>query len=777
MEKESTYKNIPVITLRGVVVFPGSKVNFDIIRKQSILALNEAMDKDKKLFFVAQKDFSIENPKLEDIYNIGVIAKVSQILRNENGNIKISIETQKRAKILNLYKDQEMFIADIEVIKEDKYKCDDIYLEALIKTAKDMFNRYCGLIKNISDEDLFGVLKSDDPIFVVNYITSNVVLDVDAKQKILETNKVSHKLELLISGLSHELDLIFLERDILEKLNKQIDKNQRDYYLKEQMKVISEELGEESPIEEKKVYEEKIKKLKINNHEIEKKLLKEVEKLSKISYYSPEATVVRGYLDVCIDLPWNKVSKDKIDIEKAQKILDKDHYGLQDVKERILELLSVMKIKKQVNGLVLCLCGPPGVGKTSIVKSIAKVMNRKYAKVSLGGIRDESEIRGHRRTYIGSMPGRIIEAIKMTGVKNPVILLDEIDKMGDDYKGDPVSAMLEVLDVEQNNEFLDHYLDLPFDLSEVLFIATANDRYMIPGPLLDRMEIIDITSYTEEEKYHIAKEHLIDKEMKFNGLTKRDVKINDQAIYDIIHFYTSEAGVRGLEREIAKIMRKIAQKKARVGNEKYVKDVVTKSNLFEYLGVQKYKTNKLLERDEVGVVTGLAWTSVGGEVMHIEVSVLEGEGRIEMTGNLGDIMKESARAAISYVRSKTKDLGIDKEFYKHKDIHIHVPEGAVPKDGPSAGVAICTAIVSELTKRPIKRDIAMTGEITLRGRVLPIGGLKEKSMAAYKTGVKTVYLPKDNEADLYNIDPKVKESIKFVLVNKVDKVLNEVLVR
>lgn len=772
---KNTYDKIPVITLRGAVIFPGSKMHFDIIRRQSILALEKAIKQDQKVFFVTQKDFTVEEPDVDEIYDVGVIANILQMTRIDSEEIKILIEIQEKAKIIDIQKTNGFFEASVEIIKNNKYKS-DIFLEGLIKTAKDLFGRYCGLIKNMPEEVVMSIMNSDDPIFVVESIASNTMINIDVKQEILVSCDVVEKIELLVEELSYEFDLMLIEKDVLDKLHSKIDQSQREYYLREQMKIISQELGEDIPLEEKYKYQDKIDKLKIKDKEIKNKLLDEVDKLSRLPYNSPESSIIKTYLDTCLGLPWNKVSKDRIDIEKSKKILDKDHYGLEDVKERILEFLSVVQLKKEVNGLVLCLCGPPGVGKTSIAKSIAKTVNRKFAQISLGGVKDESDIRGHRKTYIGSMPGRIINAIKTAGVKNPLILLDEIDKMSSDFRGDPASAMLEVLDIEQNKNFVDHYLEIPFDLSNVLFIATANDKYSIPAPLLDRMEIIDITSYTENEKFNIAKNHLVSKQIKLNALSSQDVKISDQAILEIINYYTAESGVRELERKIARILRKIAKKKLDSSLDSNKKTIITDKNLIEYLGPRKFKANKLLDKNEIGIATGLAWTSVGGEVMHIEVSALSGSGKIELTGNLGDVMKESARTAISYVRSRSKDFGIDEDFYKNKDIHIHAPEGGIPKDGPSAGVTICTALVSELTKKPVKKDIAMTGEITLRGRVLPIGGLKEKTMAAYNTGVKTVFIPKENEPDLYEIDPVVRESVKFIAVDKIESILNEVLI-
>lgn len=771
-----TYNKIPVVALRGVVVYPGSKMHFDIGRKNSILALQKSMEKDQMVFLVSQKQVALEYPTGEDIYNIGVIAKVDQVVKNADESLQIFIEAGKKAEIKMLYEYGDFLEADVVIKPIKKYR-DSVYCDALVKTAKDLFGEYCKMLRKIPEEIFLNVVDLNDPTAVAEYIAGNIILDIDSKQRILVEDEPSSKLDILVEALHKELDIMVIEEEILERLRENIDKNQKEYYLREQMKVIAEELGDE-PLDEKLNYEAKVKSLKLKNKSSEELLLKEVQKLFKIPTSSPEASVIRMHVDTCLSLPWNKVTKDKINIEKAKQILDKEHYGLKKVKERIIEFLSVKKLNADARGQILCFCGPPGIGKTSIAQSIAKTLGKKYARISLGGMKDESDIRGHRKTYIGSMPGKIINAIKLADTKNPLILLDEIDKMANDFRGDPTAAMLEVLDSEQNMAFVDNYLEIPFDLSEVLFIATANDKYSIPAPLLDRMEIIDLTSYTPNEKFCIAKNHLIPKQLKLHGVTTKDLKFEDSAIHEIIDYYIREAGVRGLERNIAKICRKVAQKKIEKieKEEKVVKFTILGKDVESYLGPRKFKLYETLENDEVGIVNGLAWTSVGGEVMHVEVAVLDGTGKIELTGNLGDIMKESAKAAISYVRSHADDFGIDKDFYKNKDIHIHVPEGAVPKDGPSAGVTICTALVSELTKNPVKKDVAMTGEITLRGRLLTIGGLKEKTMAAYKAGVKTVFIPKGNEPDLYDVDPIVKEKVKFVTVDKIENVLKEALV-
>ena len=771
--EKKIYTKIPVIILKGVVVFPDNKIHFDIIKKSSVIAAEKAMKKDQKVFFVTQQDKFEGEPTISDIYNTGVVGKICQLVKENKDIIKVFVETEEKAQIINIRNKNNFFEADVEVCSKTM-SSDGDYAKGLVRTAKDMMKRYCEILRKDPEEIAAKLLANQDSVFVAHYIALNTSISTEAKQAILCSDDDVEKLDLLLEALSEEINLILLEEQILNKVYQKMDKNQRDYFLREQMKVISQELDEEIGFDEKQKYEEKILKLSLKKS-AEEKLLEETKKMQKMSASSPEAVNIRTYLDICLDLPWKKTTKDKIDTEKAKKILDKDHYGLDEIKQRIIEFLSVKKLNSEINSQVLCFCGPPGVGKTSIAKSVAKAMGRKYVKISLGGVKDESEIRGHRKTYIGSMPGRIINAIKTAGVKNPLILLDEIDKMSNDFRGDPASAMLEVLDTEQNSEFVDHYLEIPFDLSDVIFIATANDKYSIPAPLLDRLEIIDVNSYTENEKFYIAQNHLIPKQMKLHGLTVKDVKFTDEVIFDLINCFTLEAGVRSLERCIAQILRKIVRKK--VESEITKKIIITQEDLLEYLGPKKYKKQKLLSKDEVGIVTGLAWTSFGGEIMNIEVSALAGTGKIELTGNLGDVMKESAKTAISYIRSQSENLGIDKDFYKNKDVHIHVPEGAVPKDGPSAGVTICTAIISELTKIPVKKDVAMTGEITLRGRVLPIGGLKEKTIAAYKSGVKTIFILEENRADLHKIDSVIKEKINFITVKNFKEILPHALVQ
>ena len=641
-----------------------------------------------------------------------------------------------------------------------------------MRTVKDLFEEYCSLSPKMPKDMVINALISEDPHYVAEYIAANIPLRIEEKQEILIATSPVKRLELLASYLESENDILSLEKDIYDRVKESIDKNQREYYLREQMRVIQEELGEsDNPVDEAQQYFEKIDQLALPD-EAREKLYKEADRLMKLPSNSHEGGVIRGYLDTCLELPWNKSTKDKIDLQKAEKLLDKEHYGLQRVKERILEVLATRALAPDIKGQIICLVGPPGVGKTSIARSIAKAMGRKYVRISLGGVRDESDIRGHRKTYIGAMPGRIINAIKLAGSNNPLMLLDEVDKMGNDFRGDPSSAMLEVLDSEQNFAFRDHYIEIPFDLSEVFFIATANDLSTIPAPLLDRMDVIELPSYTREEKFQIAKRHLLAKQMKKHGLTAKTFRLADDAIYGLIDFYTRESGVRKLEREIGALCRKADREIVGKGASRVM---ITGASLYDYLGPKRFRPDEPAERDEIGLVNGLAWTSVGGEMLQVEVAVMEGSGKVELTGSLGDVMKESAKAAISYIRSRAQEYGIDPNFYKNKDIHIHLPEGAVPKDGPSAGVTLTTALVSALTGTPVRRDVAMTGEITLRGRVLAIGGLREKTMAAYRAGIKTVLIPKENLPDLYEVDPVVKEAIRFIPADHVETVLQTAL--
>ncbi len=762
---------LPVLAMRGVVIFPNMTLNFDVGRTKSANALKAALNGDRQIFLVAQKDASVDDPEFSDLNAIGVVAEVKQLIRLPNtDNLRVVVEGKYRASVTEVLRVKPMLKAVVtERPQKSVKKRDEVFCEALVRTLKDLFDDYCDVAPRLSPDVPMTVYSENDISVISDYISGNIVLDFDEKIKLLSELDPIKRTQFLCKTLSKETELMALEMDIRSQVQERMDKSQREYYLREEIKTISAELNEDdSPIAEAERYKDKISLLPIDKKS-KKKLFDECDRLMKSSQGSPEATVSRTYLDRVIALPWGVYSKESLDIEKARRILDKDHYGLNEVKDRVLELIAVRKLSPNVNSQILCLVGPPGVGKTSVAKSLAKAMNRKYVRISLGGVHDEAEIRGHRKTYIGSMPGRIITALEQAETANPLILLDEIDKLGSDYKGDPSSALLEVLDGEQNYTFCDHYIDVPFDLSKVLFITTANDASSIPAPLFDRMDIIELYSYTAEEKFSIAKKHLVPKQLKNFGMNSKMVKITDDAIRLIIGSYTKEAGVRTLERNISKILRKCAVKFADGFDGKVT---VTSDNLFEFLGAAKFKPDDFNFEDMVGAANGLAWTSVGGEMMQIEVAVLDGTGKLELTGSLGDVMKESAKAAFSYIRSKAETLGIETEFYKNKDIHIHVPEGAVPKDGPSAGVTMTTALVSALTGRRVHSDVAMTGEITLRGRVLPIGGLREKSMAAYKNGMKTVIIPEDNKPDIEKVDDVVKKSVDFIPVKRLDEVLS-----
>ena len=764
-------ETLPLLALRGLVVFPGMLLHFDVGRKKSILALNEAMGGDQTIFLVAQKDIANDDPDESQLYNVGVVAKIRQVLKLPGDNLRVLVEGLYRARLDSLTQSEPFFVC---VSKE----CPEIRItntmrrEALVRECRSRFEAYAELASKMAPDVMLGVATAEEPGYLADYIASNIALPIEEKQVILGTISVEKRMEKLLVFLERESSVLEIERDIQEHVHEQIDRNQKEYYLREQMRVISSELGEaDNPLEEADEYREKIGKLNLSE-ENRAKLLKECDKLSKMPFGSHEATVVRNYLDTCLEIPWGVTTKDSLEITAARKVLDRDHYGMEKIKERILEILAVRSLAKESKGQVICLVGPPGVGKTSIAKSIAAAMGRKYVRVSLGGVRDEADIRGHRKTYIGAMPGRIMNAIRQAGSANPLILLDEIDKMGSDMRGDPSAAMLEVLDTEQNNAFVDHYLEIPFDLSDVLFITTANNADAIPAPLYDRMDVIELSSYTAEEKFQIARHHLLKKQVRKHGMNLRQFRLADDALRMLIDGYTREAGVRTLERLIGKLCRKAAVKLVS-GEVKTVN--VHQRDLEGYLGPRGYKRDAEVLQDQIGVVNGLAWTAVGGETMPVEVAVLDGSGKIELTGSLGDVMKESARTAISYVRSRAADWHIDRDFYKNKDVHIHVPEGAVPKDGPSAGVTMATAIVSALTGIPVRRDVAMTGEITLRGRVLPIGGLREKTMAAYTHHMKTVIIPAENESDLADVEKVVREGIRFVTASHLDTVIQTAL--
>ena len=763
----SSYGALPVVALRGIVVFPGMSLHFDVGRKKSIEALQAAMENDQRVFLVAQKDASVDDPKIDDIYNIGVVCNIKQMLRIPNSNnLRVMVEGVKRGELVSMLKNKPYLLAMVNFSSAPEYTYDSKD-NAYAKALKHEFEEYAASFAKISNEVKAKVISISDINELSDYITANTFLDYTEKQALLEELNPKQRIRKLLGLIKNENITLRLESEIQRKVQKEIDKNQREYFLREEMKVISDELGEtENPVEEADEYKEKINALKVDD-EVKVKLLKEADKLMKMPTGSHEGTVVRTYLDKCLEIPFGKYTKDSINLNKSRKVLDKDHYGLDKVKDRIIEALAVLKRTPEFSGQIICLYGPPGVGKTSIVKSLAKSMNRKYVRIALGGVHDEAEIRGHRRTYIGAMPGRIVQAIINSGVMNPIVLLDEIDKVGNDYKGDPSSALLEALDPEQNKAFNDHYIDFPVDLSKVLFITTANDVSTISAPLYDRMEVIELNSYTVEEKFNIAKKHLVKKQLDKHSMTSKELKITDGAIYKIIDCYTREAGVRGLEKQIATLCRKALLE---LENGKSTVKIDEK-NIKDYLGVEKYRKDEIGDTNLIGTVNGLAWTQVGGTMLPIEISVLNGTGKIELTGNLGDIMQESAKTAVSYIRSKSDLYGIETDFYKTKDIHIHAPEGAIPKDGPSAGLAITTALLSELTQTPIKSEVAMTGEISLKGKALAIGGLKEKSMAAYKAGCKTVIIPKDNEKDLQDISQEVKNSVEFVCVNSFDELI------
>ncbi|MGN0601073.1 MAG: endopeptidase La [Oscillospiraceae bacterium] len=766
---------IPCVPTRDLVVYPNMVMHFDVGRETSIKSIKNALGDTGLVYLVAQKDPATEKPMASDLFKIGTVAKVQQIVKGTNGIYRCLVEGLRKARLVDFYAHSDAYEAEVKYIPNySREKLDETEVTAVMRELKGMFSEYARIVPRMPKELYAQVIEAKDSKSLFEAIAFNIVLPFNDKQTLLEVGAPGEKLVTLMSILSREIEVISLEQQIHEQVHAQIEDNQREFYIREQIKALQNEIGESgegSDEAEIQDYYDKIEKLGADK-EVTEKLNGEVKRLSRMALNSQEAVVIRNYLDTCLSLPWNVYTKDTTDIKKAAKILDKDHYGLKKVKERILENLAVRCLAPEIKGQIICLVGPPGVGKTSVGKSIARALNRNYVRVSLGGIRDESDIRGHRKTYVGAMEGRIINALKRAGSKNPVILLDEIDKMSNDFRGDPSSAMLEVLDSEQNVAFRDHYIELPFDLSDVLFITTANTLDTIQPPLLDRMEVIELSSYTREEKFNIAKLHLIPKQIKKNGLKGTQMRITDDGIYDLIDSYTREAGVRKLERAIGSLCRKAAKEIVENG----VKRVVFKeSNISKYLGHKKYLPDMAAKEDSVGSVNGLAWTSVGGVLMPLEVLVLDGKGKIELTGSLGDVMKESAKIAVSYCRSIAEKYGIEADFYEKKDLHIHAPEGAVPKDGPSAGVTMVTALVSALSGIPVRADVAMTGEITLSGKVLPIGGLREKTMAAYKSGIKTVIVPKDNMGDLDEIDDTVKMNLEFVFAEKIQDVLDVAL--
>ena len=764
--KLETYIEMPAIPLRGLVIYPNMTLHFDVGRKKSIEALNAAMEYNQHIFLIAQKDPSVDEPGENDVFEVGVICEVKQMVKiPKSNNFRVVVDGIQRATLIDMYLGDGYFNAVVEPAQIIPAP-DTEQTEAYVRLLKKEYEEYASMFKKISNDVVTKIIDTVDVGDLCNIVCENSFFSYKDKQKLLEIFDETECIKSLLLLIKKEITTLNIEAEIQEKLQKEVDKNQREYYLREEMKVISDELGEgESPVEEAEEYRQKIKALACDD-DISQRLLKECDKLMKMPTGSHEGTVIRTYLDKCLEVPFGIYSKDRISLNKSRAILDKDHYGLDDVKDRIIEALAVLKRNKSFNGQIICLAGPPGVGKTSIVKSLAASMNRKYVRIALGGVHDEAEIRGHRKTYIGAMVGRIAEALISAKTMNPIILLDEIDKLGSDYKGDPASALLEALDPEQNNTFNDHYLGFPLDLSKVLFVTTANDTSLISTPLYDRMEVIELSSYTPDEKFNIAKKHLVKKELTKHALTTSELKISDSTLHRIIRSYTREAGVRGLEKQIAKLCRRAC---IELENGKQTLRINEK-NLSKYLGVEKYDDEAVSSVNKIGVVNGLAWTQVGGTMLPIEVSVLNGTGKIELTGNLGDVMKESAKIAVSFIRSQSDKYYLDSDFYKTKDIHIHAVEGAVPKDGPSAGLAITTALLSELSGIPIKQSVAMTGEISLKGNAMPIGGLKEKSMAAYKAGCDTVIIPKDNVKDLAKISDEVKQNVRFVCVSSFDEV-------
>jgi ATP-dependent Lon protease len=762
---------VPLLPLRGLLVYPTMVLHLDVGRERSVEALEKAMVDDHLIFLTTQKDIAIDDPSEEDLYQIGTLTKVKQMLKLPNGTIRVLVEGLNRAKIQAFHDEDEYYAVSIMTYEEATTK--DVEDQALMRTMLEYFEQYIKLSKKISAETYASVVDIEEPGRMADIIASHLPIKLKEKQEILETIDVKQRMNMVIDTIQNEKEVLNLEKKIGQRVKRSMERTQKEYYLREQMKAIQKELGDkEGKTGEIAELTEKIKNAGMPEN-VQQTAFKELDRYEKVPSSSAESAVIRNYIEWLITIPWAKKTDDDIDIHRAEKILNQDHFGLEKVKERVLEFLSVQKLTNSLKGPILCLAGPPGVGKTSLARSIANSLNRNFVRVSLGGVRDESEIRGHRRTYVGAMPGRIIQGMKKAGTINPVFLLDEIDKMSSDFRGDPSSAMLEVLDPEQNHNFSDHYIEETYDLSKVMFIATANNLSTIPGPLLDRMEIITIAGYTEIEKVHITRDHLLPKQIKENGLTKGILQVRDDAILKVVRYYTREAGVRSLERQMATICRKTA--KIVVSGEKK-RVVVTEKNVEEFLGKHKFRYGQAETEDQVGVATGLAYTTVGGDTLQIEVSLSPGKGRLVLTGKLGDVMKESAQAAFSYIRSKAGELGIEENFHEKYDVHIHVPEGAVPKDGPSAGITMATALVSALTGRAIRREVGMTGEITLRGRVLPIGGLKEKTLSAHRAGLTKVILPKDNEIDIDDIPESVRNEIEFVLVSHVDEVLRHALV-
>lgn len=765
---------MPAVALRGMVILPGMVAHFDVSRAKSIKAVEEAMMDEQKIFLVAQKDVEQENPDIEDLFKIGIIAEVKQVIKLQNNIVRILVEGKERAELSAFLENPDYLLA--EIIRFDEEVDDGLpeeAKEAMLRSIQETFGKYVVVNPKMGKELQRQLSEITDLEKLMNQLANSLPVHFEEKQKILDAVSMTERYEVLMALLLKEIEIIAIKNDFQAKVKAQVDKNQKEYLLREQMKVIREEFGEDNTESDADHFMDALGKIKADK-EVKEKIKKEIDRFKNISSSSSESAVTRGYIETLLELPWDKTSRDNKDLKNAEQILNADHYGLEKVKERMLEFLAVRNLTSKGESPIICLVGPPGTGKTSIARSVAKALDKKYVRISLGGVRDEAEIRGHRRTYVGAMPGRIVNGLRSAGVKNPLMLLDEIDKMSSDYKGDTASALLEVLDAEQNKKFRDHYVEIPIDLSEVLFIATANSVQDIPRPLLDRMELIEVTSYTENEKLHIAKEHLLAKQMERNGIRPEQLAITDKAMAKIISGYTREAGVRNLERKLGEICRKAARPLYE-GEKEKIK--VTEQNLEKFLGKEKYSFDKKNDTDEVGIVRGLAWTSVGGDTLEIEVNIMPGKGEFQLTGQLGDVMKESAQAGISYIRSVSEEYHIPKKFFQENDIHIHIPEGAVPKDGPSAGITMATAMLSAITKTPIRADVAMTGEITLRGRVLPIGGLKEKTLAAKNAGIKTICVPKKNEKDIDEISPEIKKGLEIVLVEQMKDVLDVAFVK
>ena len=765
---------MPAVALRGMVILPGMVAHFDVSRAKSIKAVEEAMMDEQKIFLVAQKDVEQENPDIEDLFKIGIIAEVKQVIKLQNNIVRILVEGKERAELSAFLENPDYLLA--EIIRFDEEVNDGLpeeAKEAMLRSIQETFGKYVVVNPKMGKELQRQLSEITDLEKLMNQLANSLPVHFEEKQKILDAVSMTERYEVLMALLLKEIEIIAIKNDFQAKVKAHVDKNQKEYLLREQMKVIREELGEDNTESDADHFMDALGKIKADK-EVKEKIKKEIDRFKNISSSSSESAVARGYIETLLELPWSKTSRDNKDLKNAEQILNADHYGLEKVKERMLEFLAVRNLTSKGESPIICLVGPPGTGKTSIARSVAKALDKKYVRISLGGVRDEAEIRGHRRTYVGAMPGRIVNGLRSAGVKNPLMLLDEIDKMSSDYKGDTASALLEVLDAEQNKKFRDHYVEIPIDLSEVLFIATANSVQDIPRPLLDRMELIEVTSYTENEKLHIAKEHLLAKQMERNGIRPEQLAITDKAMAKIISGYTREAGVRNLERKLGEICRKAARPLYE-GEKEKIK--VTEQNLEKFLGKEKYSFDKKNDTDEVGIVRGLAWTSVGGDTLEIEVNIMPGKGEFQLTGQLGDVMKESAQAGISYIRSVSEEYHIPKKFFQENDIHIHIPEGAVPKDGPSAGITMATAMLSAITKTPVRADVAMTGEITLRGRVLPIGGLKEKTLAAKNAGIKTICVPKKNEKDIDEISPEIKKGLKIVFVEQMKDVLDVAFVK